>query len=78
MPQRYQIQALIAIGKNGKEIAKAVGVHPSTISKALKRNGLQKGAQSKTYQAEQAQEKTRQRHQNKPILLKPLNKKLNN
>ena len=65
-PQRYQIQALIATGKNGKEIAKAVGVHPSTISRELKRNGLQKGAQSKTYQAEQAQEKTRQRHQNKP------------
>lgn len=33
---RYQIQALVTTNKNVKEIAKAVGVHPSTISRELK------------------------------------------
>ena len=64
--QRYQIQALIAANKTGKEIAKAVGVHPSTISRELKRNSLEREPQRKVYEAEQAQEKTRQRHRTKP------------
>jgi len=35
--QRYQISALLKIGHLQTEIAKAIGVHKSTISRELKR-----------------------------------------
>ena len=38
LEKRYQISALIKAGLNQKEIALEIGVHPSTISRELKRN----------------------------------------
>ncbi len=36
--QRYQIEAGLACGKSQASIAKQVGVHPSTVSRELRRN----------------------------------------
>jgi len=36
--KRYQVSALIKAGLNQKEVALEVGVHPSTISRELRRN----------------------------------------
>ena len=36
--QRYRIEALIASGHSNKEVAEDIGVHPSTISRELRRN----------------------------------------
>lgn len=41
--QRYQIKALLKTGHNQKKIAEAVEVHPSTISRELRRNRGQRG-----------------------------------
>lgn len=38
LEQRYQIQALLKTGQRYKEIAFIVGVHPSTISREVRRN----------------------------------------
>lgn len=56
--QRYEIYALLRIGKNKSEIASVVGVHKSTITRELKRNrylGLNK------YYPKYAQRKYEQR-----------------
>jgi len=61
--QRYQIKALLSMGHTQAEIAKAVGVHRSTICRELKRNRGQRG-----YRAKQAHEKalSRRRGKSKP------------
>jgi len=54
--QRYQISYLKAMGHNGKEIAHEIGVHKSTISRELKRNGCEH-----SYRPKQADEKAMSR-----------------
>jgi transposase, IS30 family len=68
--QRYQIQAFIKAEKKQKWIAEQIGVHPSTISRELKRNTAQRGRTAGTYLATNAQRRTEQRHQLKPKLVK--------
>jgi len=41
--QRYQIFAYLETGISQRKIAKAIGVHSSTISREIKRNGLTRG-----------------------------------
>ena len=48
--QRYQIFAYLETGISQRQIAKAIGVHSSTISREINRNGLTRG-----YAPEQAQ-----------------------
>ena len=48
--KRYEIKALLSSGKNQKEIAKYIGVHPSTISRELKRNKSRRGCRPKKAQ----------------------------
>jgi len=43
--QRYQIKALLRTGHNQKEIAQTIKVHPSTISRELRRNRGKRGYQ---------------------------------
>ena len=45
--QRYQIQALLKMEHSGTEIADALGVHKSTISRELKRNRGKRGYRPK-------------------------------
>jgi len=61
--QRYQIKALLSMGHTQADIARAVGVHRSTISRELRRNRGQRG-----YHAKQAHEKAlaRRRGKSKP------------
>jgi transposase, IS30 family len=49
--KRYEIKALLAVGKNQQEIAAYIGVHPSTVSRELKRNVSLRG-----YRPQKAQE----------------------
>jgi IS30 family transposase len=60
--QRYQIEALLRVGKSQKEIALQLGYHESTISRELKRNMPHRGRGALHYQAAKAVEKTRLRH----------------
>jgi len=60
LQKRYHISALRKSGMSQKEIAKEVGVHPSTISRELKRNSIEG-----VYNAEKAQIKTVLRHKQK-------------
>lgn len=68
--QRYQIQALVKAGKKQKWIAEEIGVHPSTISRELRRNTAQRGRTAGSYLASNAQRRTDQRHYYKPKLVK--------
>ena len=45
--QRYQISALLKIGHLQTEIAKTIGVHKSTISREIRRNGGKRGYRPK-------------------------------
>jgi IS30 family transposase len=45
--QRYQIKALLKTGRNQREIAEAIEVHKSTISRELRRNRGQRGYRPK-------------------------------
>ena len=45
--QRHQIYALLKIGHNRTEIAKALGSYKSTISRELRRNSGQRGYRPK-------------------------------
>ncbi|WP_088701371.1 IS30 family transposase [Halomonas campaniensis] len=54
--QRYQIFAYLETGISQRKIAKAIGVHSSTISREIKRNALTSG-----YAPEQAQSASDQR-----------------
>lgn len=56
--QRYQINALQRTGHTGKEIAEVIGVHPSTVSRELKRNRGQRG-----YRPQQAHSLAMERRQ---------------
>ncbi|HQS67709.1 MAG TPA: IS30 family transposase [Sulfuricurvum sp.] len=59
--QRYQISALKKEGLSQQEIARNIEVHPSTISRELRRNKGLRG-----YRPKQAQYKAVQRHKEKP------------
>jgi len=65
LEQRYQIEALIKAGINQKNVAFQVGVHPSTISRELKRNVPKAGRGLAGYHAQRAQDKTKLRHRYK-------------
>ena len=64
--QRYQIEALLQNQIKQKEIARIIGVSPSTICRELKRNIPKRGRGAMEYRAKNAQRKTNLRHQNKP------------
>ena len=49
---RIEIYAMVQAGKNQKQIARILGVHPSTICRELKRNTGLRG-----YRPKQAQQK---------------------
>lgn len=66
LEQRYQIEVLVNVGLNQKEIAIQIGVHPSTISRELSRNIAKRGRTAGAYQAVNAQRKTDRRHSEKP------------
>lgn len=63
--QRYQIESLLKAGMNQKMIAHQLEVHPSTISRELKRNIAKRGRTSGNYVASNAQRKTTLRHTEK-------------
>jgi len=46
--QRYQIEPLRATGKSQRWIAAFIGIHPSTVSRELRRNSTTQGYQAKT------------------------------
>jgi IS30 family transposase len=52
--QRYQIESLLKAGMNQKMIAHQLEVHPSTISRELKRNIAKRGRTSGNYVASNA------------------------
>ena len=60
--QRYQIEALLRSGQKQKDIAFILEVHPSTISRELKRNIPKSGVGAKLYRASNAQRRTDLRH----------------
>ncbi len=62
LQKRYHISALIKSGYKQKDIANEIGVHPSTISRELKRNK----DSVRGYNAELAQIKTTKRYKSKP------------
>lgn len=64
--QRYAIGVLLKAGRSQQEIADSVGYHKSTISRELRRNIPQRGARSKVYDPERAQQKAINRHKQKP------------
>lgn len=68
--QRYQIQALKAIGTLQKEIAAILKVHPSTIGRELRRNTPRGGTGAFEYRAKNAQRRTELRHKEKPKAIK--------
>jgi IS30 family transposase len=65
LEQRYKIEALIGAGKNQTEIANALGLNKSTISRELSRNIPKRGVGAKIYVAKKAQIKTNNRHSQK-------------
>lgn len=73
--QRYQIEVLLSEGCNQKTIAGHLGLHPSTISRELRRNTGLRGKHALTYYACNAQRRADERHSQKPkhrIFLDPL------
>jgi len=68
--QRYQIEAFLKAGMKQKMIAEHLGVHPSTVSRELKRNTAKRGRTSGEYLAANAHRRTKIRHQDKPKLVK--------
>ena len=65
LDQRYQIEAFIKVGMRLKDIAFNINVHPSTISRELKRNIACRGRTAGVYCAKNAQNKTNYRHHSK-------------
>lgn len=59
--QRYQISVLMQLERPQREIAEQVGVHPSTISRELRRNGP-----AKSYCPERAHERATTRRRRAP------------
>ncbi len=73
LEKRYQVSALIKAGLNQKEVALEVGVHPSTISRELRRNR----DTLRGYNAEMAQiksTKTEMQKKKRFSLTKPIEK----
>lgn len=66
LQQRYQIEALQKAGISRKAIAVQIGVHPSTVSRELKRNSPSTGYAAREYIADKAQRRTSARHRLKP------------
>lgn len=66
LEQRYQIEAFNTAGYKQNLIATLIGVHPSTISRELKRNTPAAGVGGGTYWATNAQRRTTLRHKEKP------------
>lgn len=66
LEQRYQIQALLAVGKTLTGIAEIIGVNKSTVSRELKRNVPKRGIGANEYDANKAWKKTKLRHAQKP------------
>jgi len=66
LEQRYQIQALLKVGKTYTAIAEIIGVHKSTISREIKRNVPKRGIGANKYDASEAMRKAQLRHYNKP------------
>ena len=64
--QRYQIQALLETVSSKSEIAKILGLHPSTVYRELKRNTAKRGRTAGCYLATNAQRRTDGRHKSKP------------
>jgi transposase, IS30 family len=62
LEQRYSIEALFSAGMSQKFIAQQLKVHPSTISRELRRNTAKRGRTSGEYQALNAQRRTLNRH----------------
>jgi IS30 family transposase len=60
--ERYHILASLRRGVTQKEIANTIGVHPSTISREIKRN---KDVTTQEYHYAFAQTKSQRRQQNK-------------
>lgn len=65
LEQRYQIEALNKAGQTQKSIALQLGIHPSTVSRELRRNTPQRGAWAGRYRAGKAHQKACLRHQSK-------------
>jgi len=63
--QRYQIQALLETVSSKVEIAKILGVHPSTVYRELKRNIAKRGRTAGEYVATNAQRRKDERHKSK-------------
>ena len=57
--QRYTIEVMCAKGHSQKRIAETIGVHPSTVSRELRRNGRRRG-----YVAAHAEQEARWRRHN--------------
>lgn len=70
LEQRYKMDALLKVERNQKEIALQLSVSPSTICRELKRNVAKRGRTAGKYLAENAQRKTKLRHQTKPKRIK--------
>lgn len=70
LEQRYQIEALIKAGHTQKCIATILGVHPSTISREIRRNTPKSGKGANTYWASNAQRRTSLRHRQKTKVFK--------
>lgn len=64
--QRYQIEILIKQGVTQTGIARALGVHKSTICRELRRNTGLRGRNAGEYVARVAQNRTDERHKLKP------------
>jgi IS30 family transposase len=62
LEQRYKIEALLKAGINQKLIAEQLNVHPSTISRELKRNIAKRGQTAGEYHSRIAQKRTMIRH----------------
>jgi len=63
LQKRYQISTLLEYGYTQKEIAKELGVHPSTISREIRRNW---DTHSNKYEYTTAHFNTEYRHKSKP------------
>lgn len=66
LKQRHQIEVLKKAGLKQIQIASIVGVHPSTISRELRRNTAQRGRTAGCHLADNAHRRSMQRHTEKP------------
>lgn len=64
--QRYTIECLLVEGYKQYQIADAIGVNASTISRELKRNVNKRGKHANIYNCTRAQQKAQSRHKIKP------------